>query len=402
LTSAGGRDYLNAVYVQQLFAGDLIHDQSFRMENQFMNPVRFGVIGMGVMGAAYSRMLAEGRVSGAVLSAVCDSNPERLRAFSAAAPFARHTDLLQSGTVDAIIIATPHAAHVPVGIDALNAGLHVVVDKPIAPTVQSAAHLLRTPLRERQVFAVMLNQRTDPCYQHVRKMVTSGELGTIYRMNWIITDWFRSDAYYALAGWRTTWKGEGGGVLLNQAPHQLDLWQWMFGMPARIRAFCGLGRFHRIEVEDDVTAYLEYANGARGVFITTTGEAPGTNRLEIAGDNGKVVVENAALTFTRNKTGTARQSATTDNPQGKPETETFHLEFPDRGEQHCGILRNVVGAIQNGDDLISPAAEGFASVELANAMVYSSLKEITVDFPLDGQLYDEEIRHRIAASTAAN
>ena len=245
----------------------------------------------------------------------------------------------------------------------------------------------------------MFNQRTDPRYQWVRDRIQDGTLGRVNRVNWIITDWFRPQVYYRNGSWRATWEGEGGGVLLNQCPHQLDLWQWMFGMPARIRGFCGFGRFHDIEVEDDVTAYLEYESGMTGVFITTTGEAPGTNRLEIAAENGRVVVEGKTVQFDHNEVPTETFSATTDGPFSAPAVERSTTTFEGTGEQHLGILKNFIAAIRGSEALIAPAGEGMHSVELANAMLYSGLTESTVELPLDGAAFEATLQDLIRNST---
>ncbi len=364
-----------------------------------MSNLRFGIIGVGTMGSVYAGLLREGKIAGAELGAVCDADTGRTDLWNSVAMYDRADLLINDSGVDVVIVATPHYDHVPLASAALDAGLHVVVDKPIAPTKRGAETLLQCDVQDGQIFAAMFNQRTDPRYIRLRDMIQSGELGRIQRINWIITDWFRSDAYYASGGWRATWKGEGGGVLLNQCPHQLDLWQWLFGMPARVRAFCGFGRYHNIEVEDDVTAYLEYADGGSGVFITTTGEAPGTNRLEIAADMGRVVVEGTTLQWIRNRTATAEWCKTTDKRFGAPETETTVETFENHGEQHAGILKNVVAAIRGEAELISPAIEGIHSVELANAMIYSGFQHETIDLPLDSNRYEEWIKSRIEAST---
>jgi predicted dehydrogenase len=244
----------------------------------------------------------------------------------------------------------------------------------------------------------MFNQRTDPFYRKIREMVQDGRLGEIRRVNWIISNWFRTEAYYASGGWRATWAGEGGGVLLNQCPHNLDLFQWLFGMPVRVRAFCHLGRYHNIEVEDDVTAYFEYANGATGVFITSTGEAPGTNRLEVTAENGKLVYEHNKILFTKNETPMSEFSRTTPHSFASPRHTTEEITFPDHGAQHGGILNNFVAAILDGQPLIAPAVEGIHSVELANAMLFSSFKQKTVDLPLDAKAYARHLHALIKTS----
>ncbi|MDD5351134.1 MAG: Gfo/Idh/MocA family oxidoreductase, partial [Chthoniobacteraceae bacterium] len=246
-----------------------------------MNPIRFGIAGLGNMGGIHARSLLEGQIPRAVLAAVADPVAD-LTPFAGAKPFRSTEEMIASGEIDAILIATPHFAHVPLGIAALERGLHVLVEKPISVDKAAAQSLLAAHTNPAQVFGAMFNQRTDPHFRKIRELIRNGELGAIRRVNWTITNWFRTDAYYNSGGWRATWSGEGGGVLLNQCPHNLDLFQWLFGMPAKVRAHCHFGRYHDIEVEDDVTAYLEYANGATASFITSTGEYPGTNRLEIA------------------------------------------------------------------------------------------------------------------------
>jgi predicted dehydrogenase len=244
----------------------------------------------------------------------------------------------------------------------------------------------------------MFQLRTEPRYLKIQKMIRDGELGEIVRMSWLITDWYRTEAYYASGGWRATWKGEGGGVLLNQCLHNLDVIAWLLGMPARVRGFCQLGRYHNIEVEDNVTAYLEYPNGATGVFVTSTGEAPGTNRFEIAGSRGRVVLENNRLFFTRNETDMIEFNRTSKVGFAKPEVWNVEIPFADAQVPHAIILQNFVNAILEGEPLIAPGAEGMGSVELANAMLYSSILGQTVELPLDGAAYEKTLQQLIANS----
>jgi len=360
--------------------------------------VRCGVIGVGNMGAYHARGLAEGRIARAMLTAVSDLDATQLTQFPNLPGFTDSRALIRSGLVDAVLVATPHYDHTTIGADALQNGLHVLVEKPLSVHTADCHRLLAARTNPQQVFAAMFNQRTDPYFQKIRALVRGGELGELRRLSWTITDWFRTDAYYASGGWRATWAGEGGGVLLNQATHNLDLWQWMFGMPARVRAVCGLGRYHPIEVEDDVTAIWEYANGATGVFTTTTGEAPGTNRLEVAGDRGRLVYENNLLRFTQT-TGLVsdfrRQS-----PQhyARPAQTEQVFEFPNHGGQHAAVLQNFVDAILDGQALIAPAAEGIGAVELANAMLWSSLRNAPITLPLDATGFAHQLRQLCATS----
>lgn len=365
-----------------------------------MNTVRMGVVGLGIMGGDYVRQLMEGKIARAELMAICDVSPERRAEFEPKVKtFARTDEMFHSGLIDAVIIATPHYAHTTVGIAALRQGLHVLVEKPISVHKADCLRLLAAHKHKKQVFSTMFCMRTLPCYVILKNLVRDGELGEIRRVNWIATDWFRTDDYYAGGGWRATWKGEGGGVLTNQCPHQLDLLQWITGMPVRLRANCYFGKYHAIEVEDDVTVYMEYANGATGVFITTTGEAPGTNRLEITGDRGKVVIDNNKILFTRNLVPMNTYCKTSKKIFGKPDV--WHVEIPvppSEMGQHAAILQNFTDAILDGVPLIAPAKEGIHSVELANAMVYSSVKDQWVDLPLNAQRYEQLLNQLIRQS----
>jgi predicted dehydrogenase len=342
----------------------------------------------------------DGKVAGAMLAAVCDHHEEKMAPFKnkGVSAFSESRDMIRSGKVDAVVIATPHYEHTTIGIDALEQGLHTLVEKPISVHKADGERLIAAHRNPKQVFAAMFNQRTDPYYKKLRQLIRAGELGELRRVQWTITNWFRTEAYYRSGGWRATWAGEGGGVLLNQCPHNLDLFQWMFGMPKRVRAFCRLGRYHEIEVEDDVTAYMEFPNGATGTFITSTGEAPGTNRLEVVGEQGKVVYENDRLTFTRNEIGMSQFSATTKERFSMPPV--WHVEIPlsGHGGQHVEILQNFANAIGKGEELIASARDGIHSVELGNAMLLSTFEDRTVDVPLDARRFESILKEKIASS----
>jgi len=360
-----------------------------------------GVIGLGNMGGVHARELLGGRVQRAELTAVCDIEPAALEPFAGLPHFSDSSELILSGRVEAVVIATPHYDHTPISIEALGHGLHVLSEKPLA-VHKADCELMLDAYRKRpnpeQVFAEMFNQRLDPRYRKLRALLHGGELGEIQRINWIITDWFRPEAYYRAGGWRATWRGEGGGVLMNQCPHNLDLWQWLFGMPQRVRAFCGFGRFHEIEVEDQVTAYFEYGNGATGVFVSSTGEAPGTNRLEVAGERGRIVIEGSSFSFTRNEVSSIEFSRSTRERFSKPPVWNVQIPIETGPAQHLGILQNFVDAILDREPLVAPAVEGIHSVELANAMIYSSLQEETVSLPLDSGAYAAELERLIRDS----
>jgi predicted dehydrogenase len=360
--------------------------------------IRVGVIGVGNMGSFHASLFKDKKINNTELTAICDIDPKRLERFKDFKTFTDSKKLIRSGTVDAVVIATPHYAHTTIGMDALKQGLHVLVEKPLSVHKADCEKLLSAHVNKKQVFAIMFNLRTDPHYKAIKKMVEDGELGKIQRINYIITDVFRSEAYYASGSWRATWRGEGGGVLLNQCPHNLDLLQWFCGLPVRVRAFCSLGKYHKIEVEDEVTAYLEYANGATGIFLCTTGEAPGTNRLEIAGDKGKIIYENGTVTFFKNDTPTSVFTKTTTESFGKPKVTEISVPVEGSGGQHQEIIQNFVNAIADGVPLIAQAEEGISSVELGNAMLFSSLTGKTVELPMNSAAYKKRLMKLIKES----
>jgi predicted dehydrogenase len=354
---------------------------------------------LGNIGTSHANYLREGKIDRCTLTAVCDVDPKRLEAFGDYKQFSDSAEMIRSGEVDAVIVGTPHYDHTTIGIDAMENGVHVLVEKPISVHKADAEKLIAAYEKSDVKFSAMFQMRTYAMYQRIKQLIDSGELGAIQRVNWIVSAWFRTEAYYSSGGWRATWAGEGGGVLMNQCPHNLDLFQWFFGMPKRVTAFCGWGKYHNIEVEDEVTAYMDFENGATGVFIASTGEAPGTDRLEIAGDRGKLLLEDGALTFTRNVTPTQEFNQT--HPGAFDRPDVWNVEIPvDEGEQgHFVVTQNFVNAILDDTPLIAPAQDGIRSVELANAMLLSAFTESPVDVPLDGEQYWQELKKRIDSST---
>lgn len=359
-----------------------------------MKQVRIGVIGLGGMGSSHASRILAGEIPGLELTAVCDRAPERLEKFPEVARFSGSAEMVASGGVEAVLIATPHYSHTTLGIEALEAGLHVLVEKPISVHKADCERLIAAHRGEGQVFAAMFNQRTDPLYRKVKQLLDSGELGAVQRYQWTVTDWFRSQAYFDSGQWRATWSGEGGGVLLNQSPHNLDLMQWLLGMPESVHAHCAIARYHDIEVEDEVTALLRHADGRCGVFTTSTGEMPGVNRLEIAADRGLLTVEGGRIHFRRNEQPTSEYSRTT--PERFAKLPCWEIEVPVSGKapQHVGIMKNFARAILEGEPLIAPAAEGMHSVELANAMLLSTFENRTVELPIDGAHYQQLLEQK--------
>jgi len=365
-----------------------------------MKKVRLGIIGIGFMGTSYTKTITEGKVPDIELAAAADLLPER-RAWiseflgSDFPVFESGSELIKSGLVDAVMVVTPHYQHPVLCTEALNAGLHVLCDKPAGVYTKDVRELNNLAAKSDKVFALMFNQRTNPLYQKMRELVTGGSLGAIMRANWTITNWFRTEFYYQNGGWRGTWKGEGGGVLLNQSPHQLDLFQWICGMPKRVRAFCHFGKWHKIEVEDDVSAYIEFENGATGTFITTTGEYPGENRFAISFEKGKIVYDGEnELKVYRLAESIIETNATSDKGMINPEYTLEKLEITGDNPQHAGVLRAFAGKILRNEPLVAEGREGINSLLLSNAMYLSSWLDKTIEIPFDEDLFLSELNKR--------
>ena len=359
-----------------------------------MDKIRVGIVGIGNIGTAHANTLFGNEVDGAVLSAVCDILPERRdfckENYSGVKVFDNYGKMFESGLVDAVIVSTPHKLHCDIASDALRSGLNVLVEKPIDITVSKALDMNELARKSNKKFAIMFNQRTNDVFAKARQIVKSGSLGELKRTVWLITNWYRTQHYYDSAGWRATWSGEGGGVLLNQAPHNLDLWQWICGMPCEVTANCEIGKYHNIEVEDDVMLQTRYKNGATGVFITSTGEFPGTNHLEIAGTLGKIVVENGVLKWW--KLPQDEREMCFDSKDLYPNIKCEYEEYTSQksnSDAHKQIIQNFINSIVSGEELLSPGTDGVYELALSNAAYLSSWKGgATVCLPFDCDEFD--------------
>lgn len=371
-----------------------------------MDKVRYGIIGIGNMGNGYLNDYVNEKIVGGVLTAVCDTSGERLEAARQKLPegcleFDDPIELIESGTVDAVVIATPHYDHPTLAIKAFENGLHVVIEKPAGVYSKNVKKMNELAKASGKKFMIMFQTRTNPNYVTMRKMVEDGALGDIKRVTILITEWYRPQAYYDSGSWRATWDGEGGGVLLNQAPHNLDHWQWIVGMmPSKVRAFCHNGKWHDIEVEDDVSAYFEYENGATGVFVTSTGDYPGTNYFEIAGDLGRLVYTGGKLSFFKNRMSERefnRTSTVQFSAPGGAHEEVELVKAP-IGGGHIGMMNNFFASILNGEEIYVPGEEGLKSLILSNAIHLSAWLDKTIEIPFDDDLFLEELNKRRSES----
>lgn len=368
-----------------------------------MEKVRLGIIGIGGMGTNHLRSIMEGQVPNMEVTAVADVRECRLNWAKENLPetikiFDDGKELIDSGCVDAVLVATPHYFHPDYVIYALEHGVHALSEKPAGVYTKQVRLMNEAALKSDKTFAIMLNQRTNCVYRKLHEMIENGELGKMRRVNWIITDWYRNQSYYDAAGWKATWDGEGGGVLLNQCPHQLDLLQWLCGMPVKVRAFCHEAKWHDIEVEDDVTAYLEFENGATGVFVTTTADAPGTNRLELTFDMGKIVCEHGKLIFDKLSDNLSDFLKTEKEGFKKPECTRIEIETDGMNEQHIGVFKAFADHILKGTPLVAAGVEGIRGLTLSNAMHLSSWLDKTVEIPFDEELFLSELNKKRATS----
>jgi predicted dehydrogenase len=360
--------------------------------------VRLAIIGAGNMGRLHARDVHN--LPHTELAAICDINQEvsdQVAAHYQVDAYYDHSELLENADLDGIIIATPHYDHPPITVQAFERGLHVLVEKPVAVHVKDGRKMIDAYHKARQiqpdlVFGAIFMQRTYGYYLKIKELIANGELGKLVRATWIITNWFRTQTYYDSGGWRATWAGEGGGVLLNQSPHNLDLFQWFVGMPDRVTGFAAIGKYHQIEVEDEVTA-----------FFTSTAESPGTNRLEIVGEKGKLVFEDEKLLFYRNSQSMFDFIAEATASFDKVENRKIEVPYTHHGRPgHKLIIENFGNAIINGEPLIAPAVEGIHSVMLGNAIIFSSFLNRPIPLPIDEDAYEQKLHALIEASQSHN
>jgi predicted dehydrogenase len=361
------------------------------------SPVRLGIIGLGNIGQQHIQHI-QTAVTGCEITAICSRQPKVIAGLEKVQHFRDYRQLIDSKLVDAVLIATPTMAHFEQASYALAKGLHLLMEKPIGLSCHEGEQLIARHQQKQQVFALMLNQRTDPLFIAMKEQVDSGRIGAIQRTHWTMTNWFRPEVYFQVSDWRATWKGEGGGLLVNQCIHNLDIFQWICGLPVSVQSFCSFGKYHDIEVEDEATAYLRYSNGASGLFVGSTGEAPGINRFDIVGDRGTLSFDGDRLQLITNSESTSEFSKSTRDMFGMPATATQDIT-PDRQiNQHARVIQNFIDAIREQAPLIAPAEQGLRSLALANAILLSSWENKTVALPLDSANYQQALEQRIAQS----
>ena len=378
--------------------------------------VKLGIIGYGAEGGMYAGFFKNNdeRLNDNIeLAAVCDNDPAKKAKVAEDFPglpfFDNYLDLLESGIVNAIVTTVPHYDHCVMGIAALERGIHLLGEKPAGVYTKDVERLIETSKKHPETtFAIFFNQRTNPLYRRVKQLMDEKAIGDLQRATWIITTWWRPQGYYNQSAWRATWGGEGGGVLVNQAPHQLDLLQWICGKPEKVYAKLQYGAGRDIVVENEVNALLDFGNGATGSFITCTNDIVGTGRFEIFGTKGKIIVEDSKKLIVKQLTAPEAELSENMDMQdvmrlfmGQVNMEDYvkvtEEEFvTPQGLQHISVLNNFADHIVNGEPLLANGEEGINGVTLANAMHLSSWLDKEVDYNVDGDLYLAELNKRIA------
>lgn len=357
--------------------------------------MKTAVIGVGNMGSKYAAMIMGGKVGGMQLCALTrfhDRYKELLQpATDRQIPVYQSADALfddiDAGNLepDAVIIATPHESHEVIALKAMQRKIHVLCDKPAGVYSRQARNMIAAAEENQCVFGMIFNQRALPINQKIHEIIKSGKYGALKRVNWTVTDWYRPEKYYASGSWRATWKGEGGGVLLNQCPHNLDLLQWFCGMPVRIQAFCKEGHYHNIEVEDDATLYMEWENGASGTFVTSTADAPGINRLEISLEEALIRAENGKLMIGElvqelgMKESEYRRS--TDECFRKIHGTWKEISLPAADNPYITVLQAFTDTVSGNGSLIASGSEGINSLLISNGAYLSSWTHRMIDLP---------------------
>ncbi len=341
-----------------------------------MEKTKIGVLGIGNMGRTHADHIFKGNVPHMELAAVCDIDPARLAWCDERLPgvpqFKSAEEMIASGLCDSILIAVPHYDHEKYTIMAFEAGLNVYCEKPGAVYTLQGLRMIEAAKKSGKVFSVGFQQRTNPTFRKIREMVQSGELGHIKKVIWIVTNWYRPQAYHDSSSWRSTWKLEGGGTIVNQNPHNIDLFQWMFGMPDEVLSTIDYGKYYDIEVDDDVNVLMRYKSGTVAIYTTSTGEMPGTNRLEISCDMGKLVLEHDELTFWRNEVSEREFNRTNTASFPSIKNEKIRIETPKlEMSQHDALLEDFASAVCCGTPLLSPGVECINELTLADAFYYS-------------------------------
>lgn len=366
---------------------------------------KIAIVGVGFQGEKYARYFFDGCFEDAELVAICDLFEERMNKVDPQRKTNHYTDyhnLFAEENLDAVIINTPHYTHPEIALAAVNNNFSVLCDKPLGVYAKSLEQLKESIESHPITFGVLFNQRMDPVFMRIKQIIQSGTLGTLKRCVWEVTDWYRPQKYYDLGGWRSNWEGEGGGVLINQCVHNIDMLYYLFGYPQRIQSLIGYGAYHDTEVDDSVIANLIFENSFLCTFISSTGETPGTNRFELSGSKGKLIMDDfSKLKFTINEVDEAEYAINAHTPPnkikfGKPKTLYYEEPFNERVDLHMMCIQNFIDAMSNGKEPVAGFGDGVACVEIVNGMYYADWVNSTVDLPVDEEVFCELLQSRFS------
>ena len=372
--------------------------------------MKLGIAGIGVIGESYLKLFKEGRIKEGEVAAVASRNTQRVEKIleklnlQEVRVYGSLKEMLEKESLSGVIITTPHKLHVSMMKEALQMGVSVLTDKPLSSTRKEA--------EEMAVFAkdypdlvkgVLFNKRANPIHKEIKKIIESGELGILRRALYEVTDYYRSHRYYEESGWRGTYEEEGGGVLMNQAVHQMDLLTWFTDLPKEVMAFLKEGSHRPMTTENDAYLHLFYEGGGVGHFITSTHESPGVHRLELSFDQGQILMENEkTLKITKLQEPEEDFSRKTEtlfaHVPGTLEVKEF--EPLEDKEEHVRTIENFIRAIEGKEKIQSSLEEAVKSITLVNAAYLSHFtgKKGAMDFSLEE--YDRELHRKIQEERA--
>ncbi|MBN1257493.1 MAG: Gfo/Idh/MocA family oxidoreductase [Planctomycetes bacterium] len=361
--------------------------------------LRTAVIGVGSMGMRHSESVRK-RVPEMELVAVVDANLEQAEKVGKkfkVPVFKNHQELIKSGLAEAVIIATPHPLHLKTCLDCIKAKMHVLCEKPLAETISSADKMVKAAKKYRVKLGVMFQRRFEPAISKALEIVRSGKLGKIQRTIMISPE-YRTQAYYDSGSWRATWEGEGGGVMMNQAPHVIDIFVQLAGLPVSVNGNIKT-LMHNIEVEDFAEATLKYKDGGTGYFYTSTNELKPGQMIEIVGDKGKLIWRDSNLEFWRYEPAVPAFTKKTKEMWGVPKKIQEVYNFKPVDQQHYHVIRNFARHLVLNERLECSGESGLASLELTNAIMLSSFKGKEVKLPISRREYDAELKRLREKST---
>lgn len=367
--------------------------------------IRIGIAGIGFIAEEYIKLITGGAVQGADITALSSRNAAHMAEIKEkynlknAVLFTDYEDMLRCGRIDMVMICTPHFQHPKMAISAIERNIHTLIEKPVGvfpEELDALEHCIRNHAHVQS--GVLYCRRTNPIYASIKQLLEEGALGTIKRITWIITDMYRPQIYFDSVSWRGTYSAEGGGMLMNQVSHHIDLLVWLCGLPEDMQAHCYTAQERNIEVENEVSITMEYSGKAIGQFIASTRECPGSNRLEISGSKGQIILENERKLIARTlQTDEKEFAVATQESYGKIPYEEWEqiLEAPDNRILQAAIVNNFLRALEGKAQVLCPVMEAIQAQQFIQGAYLSSWQEKKLKLPVDTDAYTAELRKRM-------